>query len=665
MVHFGREITGDFDSAARREWLVTNGLGGWASGTVAGANTRRYHGVFVPALQPPLGRTVLVSKLNEVVTVDGRPFALSSNEYADGTVDPRGYERLESFHLDGLIPTWTFALGGSLLEKRLWMPYGADQVFVTYTLSRATGPVDLAVRVMVTHRDAHVETNHAAGPAPEVTRRPGGVVVESYGRAFHLLATGGAFEPERVWHHRLKHRVETRRGLPDLEDQFAAGTFSVSLAPGETWALVASLAHDPDLDWAAALAAEQARGHALVTQAGLEKEPGWVRQLALAADQFVVQRGSGQTVIAGYHWFGDWGRDTMIALPGLTLATRRPEAAAGILRTFARFMDQGMLPNRFPDVGDQPEYNTVDATLWYFHAVDQYVEATGDLALARELLPVLVDSVRWHQRGTRYGIRLDPADGLLRAGEPGVQLTWMDAKVGDWVVTPRIGKPVEINALWINALRVMARLHDRLGLPPDQAYADLADHAAQSFERFWYPEGGYLYDVLDGPEGHDNALRPNQLIAVSLPYGPLRETRHMARARSVVDACARELVTSYGLCSLSPRHPAFIGDYGGDQRARDGAYHQGTVWAWLMGPFVSAHLWVYNDPALARSFLAPFETHLADDGLGSIAEIFEGKPPFKPRGCLAQAWSVAEVLRAWVEIANFQATEDKEPGRYR
>ncbi len=655
MVHFGREITGSFDSAARREWLVTNGLGGWSSGAVAGANTRRYHGVFVPALQPPLGRTVLVSQLNETATVDGQAFALSSNEYADGTVDPRGYEHLESFHLDGLIPTWTFALGGSLLEKRLWMPYGVDQVFVTYTLARATGPVDLAVRVMVTHRDAHVETNHAAVPAPEVSRQHGGVVVESYGRAFHLCATGGTFEPERVWHHRLRHRIETQRGLPDLEDQFAAGVFSVTLKPGETWALSASLAPNPDLDWSAALAAEQARGQALITQAGLEQQPSWVRQLALAADQFVVRRGSGQTVIAGYHWFGDWGRDTMIALPGLTLATRRPEAAANILRTFARFMDQGMLPNRFPDAGDQPEYNTVDATLWYFHAVHQYVEATGDLDLARELLPVLVDSVRWHQRGTRYGIQVDPADGLLRAGEPGVQLTWMDAKVGDWVVTPRIGKPVEINALWVNALRVMVRLHGLLGEAPDQPYAELAARAALSFEGFWYPEGGYLYDVRDGPGGHDSALRPNQLIAISLPYGPLREARLRARARLVVDACARDLVTSYGLRSLSPRDPGFIGVYGGDQRQRDGAYHQGTVWAWLIGPFVSAHLWAYGDPALARTFLAPFETHLADDGLGTIAEIFEGQPPFKPRGCMAQAWSVAEVLRAWVEIANSQA----------
>jgi predicted glycogen debranching enzyme len=657
MVAFGREITGDLDSALRREWLVTNGLGGWASGTVAGASTRRYHGVFVPALQAPLGRTVLVSQLNERVTVAGETDALSTNEYADGTIDPHGYRQIESFQLDGTIPTWTYALGGSLLVKRLWFVHGHDTVFVTYTHARGTAPAALAVRVMVNHRDAHMETRQAAVPEPSVLPQPGGALVQSYGTPFYLRASGGQFEPERVWHHRLKHRVETQRGLPDLEDQFAAGTFTASLASGETWALTATLDGPASVDWAAALADERRRQQALAV---FPDEPAWINQLALAADQFVVARGGGQTLIAGYHWFGDWGRDTMIALPGLTLTAQRPAAAAGILRTFARFMDQGMLPNRFPDAGDQPEYNTVDATLWYFHAVEQYAAASGDLALVRELLPVLADSVRWHWRGTRYGIHVDPNDALLHAGEAGVQLTWMDAKIGDWVVTPRIGKPVEINALWINALRVMSHLYELAGEPPDQPYSEMALLAARSFERFWSGEAGCLYDVIDGPEDNDASLRPNQLLAISLPYGPLREARQRERARSIVDACARELVTSHGLRSLSPRHPAYIGRYGGDQRTRDAAYHQGTVWAWLIGPFVSAHLWVYGDPAAARSFLAPFEHHLSDDGLGTIAEIFEGDAPFKPRGAMAQAWSVAEVLRAWREVGRFEILNPQE-----
>ncbi len=650
MIHFGREITGDFDSASRREWLVTNGLGGWASGTVSGANTRRYHGLFVPALQPPLGRTVLVSKLTEWVESGGQTFHLSSNEYGSGAIDPHGYRNLESFQREGTISMWTFACGDALLDKRVWMPHGHDAVFVTYTLRRAARPVALDVLTLVTRRDAHTET-HGGGWQPNVIPITGGAQVQVGEVELRLLANRGAFNPVRDWHWGIKHRVETERGLPDREDQYAVGIFVAELAPGETFALVATLEPNPSLDWKAALAAERARAAELVAQAGADSEPEWIQQLVLAADQFVVKRGQGQTVMAGYHWFGDWGRDTMIALPGLTLTTRRYDVAANILRTFARFVSEGMLPNRFPDEGEQPEYNTVDATLWYFHALDRYVEASGDEDLARELFPVLEDIVGWHVRGTRYRIHVDEADGLIYAGEPGVQLTWMDAKVEAWVVTPRIGKPVEINALWINALRVMDALGRKLKLPAKHPYAEMAALAAASFDKFWYAEGGYLYDVIEGPEGSDSALRPNQLFAISLPHGPLAGQEHAARARSIVDLCAAHLLTSYGLRSLSPRHSAYIGTYRGDRWRRDAAYHQGTVWGWLIGPFVDAHLRAYDDPEAARSFLAPFEHHLADFGLGSIAEIFEGDAPFRPCGCMAQAWSVAEVLRAW-RVAN-------------
>ncbi len=646
MVHFGREIAGDFDSASRREWLVTNGLGGWAGGTVSGANTRRYHGLFVPALKPPLGRTVLVSKFNEWAELGGQTFHLSANEYGSGTIDPQGYRHVESFRLDGRVPTWTFALNDALLEKRVWMVSERDTTFVTYTLRRAAHPVALNVLVTVTHRDAHVETR-GGDWQPGVSLVPHGAQIQAGDVAFRLLVNLGEFTPVRNWHWDIKHRVETERGLPDREDQFAAGIFTAELAPGETFALVATLEPHPSLDWQVSLAAERARVAGLVAQAGMQSEPGWIRQLVLAADQFIVKRGSGQTVIAGYHWFGDWGRDTMIALPGLTLITRRYDVAAGVLRTFAHFVSEGMLPNRFPDEGEQPAYNTVDATLWYFHAIDRYTEASGDDDLARELFPILEDIVGWHVRGTRYSIHVDEADGLIYAGEPGVQLTWMDAKAGDWVVTPRIGKPVEINALWINALRVMDTLSRRLRLPAQHPYAEMAARASASFDKFWYADGGYLYDVIEGPEGSDAALRPNQLFAISLPHGPLAGEEQKGRLRSVVDACAAHLLTSYGLRSLSPEHPAYIGKYVGDVLKRDAAYHQGTVWGWLIGPFVDAHLRAYGDPEAARSFLAPFEHHLADFGLGSIAEIFEGDAPFRPVGCIAQAWSVAEVLRAW------------------
>jgi len=653
MIQFGHEITGNFDLAAQREWLVTNGLGGWASGTVSGANTRRYHGLFVPALQPPLGRTVLVSKVNDRARLGGQTFALSSNEYEDGTIDPHGYRHLESFQLDGLVPTWYYALADALLEKRIWMPYRQNLTLLTYTLKRGARPLTLDLTLMVTARDAHTET-HAVTLTPSVEPVSGGVRLSIGDTHFRASSNLGTFTPLGHWHYKIKHRVETERGLPDLEDQYAAGTFTAELKPGQTLVLAFSLDDHPPLDWHAtqSLAAERARASDLVAQAGMQTEYDWVQQLVLAADQFIVKRDSGQTVIAGYHWFGDWGRDTMIALPGLTLTTGRHETAAAILRTFARYVSEGMLPNRFPDVGEKPRvaYNTVDATLWYFHAIEQYTEASGDDTLARELFPVLEDLIGWHILGTRYHIHLDAGDGLIYAGQPGVQLTWMDAKVGDWVVTPRIGKPVEINALWINALWVMDALCRKLGVLPQHPYGAMAAKAAKGFEKFWHAAGGYLYDVIEGPEGADAALRPNQLFAISLPHGPLSGPEHLTRARSIVDQCAAHLVTSYGLRSLAPTHRDYNGVFTGDQWHRDATYHQGTVWGWLIGPFVEAHFKVYGDVYAARSFLTPFEQHLSDFGLGSIAEVFEGNPPFVARGCIAQAWSVAEVLRLWAKL---------------
>ncbi len=654
-IGFGREITGDFDAASRREWLVTNGLGGWASGTVSGANTRRYHGLFVPALQPPLGRTVLVNKFDEWAQIGGLHFSLSANEFSDGGIAPKGYRQLEAFRLEDGLPVWTYALAEALLEKRIWMPHGQNVTFVTYTLRRTPRPVTLTLRAFVTARDAHGETRLASGAQPpEVRAIPGGAGFRAGGVEFCLVASSGAFSPTRRWRPNLKHRVEAERGLPDIEDHFEAGEFTATLLPGQTLALAAALTPPPALNWAAALAAAQARAAALIRQAEMETAPAWIQQLVLAADQFIVRRGPGQTVIAGYPWFGDWGRDTMIALPGLMLTTRRYDVAADTLRTFARFVSQGMLPNRFPDQGETPEYNTVDATLWYFHALHQYLQATGDQPLARELFPVLADIIDWHLRGTRYQIHMDPGDGLLYQGEPGVQLTWMDVKIGDWVVTPRTGKAVEINALWINALWVAHHLCQRLGVVPPHPYAELARRAEQSFEKFWYAEGGYLYDVIEGPQGADAAVRPNQLVALALPYGPLTEPAATPRARALVDLCAAHLLTSYGLRSLAPNHPDFRGLFTGDQRQRDAVYHQGTVWGWLIGPWVDAYLRAYGQGeaalAEARSFLAPFESHLTDFGLGSVAEAFEGDAPFTPRGCPAQAWSVAEVLRAWARV---------------
>jgi len=445
--------------------------------------------------------------------------------------------------------------------------------------------------------------------------------------------------------------MEPRRGLDPVEDHLRAATFRATLSPGESLTLVAGVEGSPDLDGEASLKRRRVHEEERIARAAPlwdTADPLWgrIRQLVLAADQFIVRRAAGgepegMSVIAGYHWFGDWGRDTMIALPGLTVPTGRTGDAATILRTFARFADRGMLPNRFPDAGEGPEYNTVDATLWYFEAIRACHEATGDDSLLRDLYPVLREILDRHVQGTRYGIRIDPEDGLLFAGEPGVQLTWMDAKVGDWVVTPRIGKPVEINALWYNAIRSMAAFARRLG-EEESAYEALAEKILRGFGRFYREDLGRCLDVLDGPEGDDASMRPNQILAVSLAHSPLSE----AHQRAVVDACTRELLTPLGLRSLSPDDPRYAGIYGGDTARRDGAYHQGTVWPWLIGPFVTAHLRVYRDPATARSFLLALLRHLGDHGLGSICEIADGDPPFTPRGCIAQAWSVAEVLRA-------------------
>jgi len=652
MIELGRDLCSDLSVSGRREWLVANGIGGYASGTVSGVPTRRHHGLLVAALNPPLGRTLLVAKLEERAEYGGRVFPLGANRWASGAVEPKGFLLLDRFHMEGTTPVWTYALADALIERRIWMEPGANTTYVRYDLRRASAPVGLELAPLVNYRDYHGNT-HAGEWTMAVDTVPGGVRVTAFpgARPVFLLCNRADVYPSHVWYRDYFYVEEAYRGLEAVEDHLRAATFRATLSPGGSLTLVLSTEESPDLDGDITLGRRRAYEEELVTRAKPRwepEEPQWdsIRQLVLASDQFIVRRAvqrdsDGMSVIAGYHWFGDWGRDTMIALPGLTLATGRTGDVARILRTFARFVDRGMLPNRFPDTGESPEYNTADATLWYFEAVRACHEATNDDSLVRDLFPVLREIIDWHIRGTRYGIRLDPEDGLLFAGEPGVQLTWMDAKVGDRVVTPRIGKPVEINALWYNAVRSMAFFAALLG-EESSAYVSLAEKTLRGFERFFREDFGHCLDVLDGPDGDDASMRPNQILAVSLPHSPLSESRR----KPVVEACARDLLTPLGLRSLSPGDPRYSGHYGGDPAARDAAYHQGTVWPWLIGPFVTAHLRVYRDPATARSFLLPLLRHLGDHGLGSICEIADGDPPFAPRGCIAQAWSVAETLRA-------------------
>ena len=666
VVQFGRDIAGELPAAEKREWLVTNGIGGFASGTIAGSLTRRYHGLLFAALKPPLGRTLLVSHLQEIAEYDGHRYELATCRWSGGAVSPAGHRLIESFRLDGATPVWIFAFADALVEKRVWMQQGANTTYVSYKLVRGNGPVSLQVKALVNYRDYHAST-HAGGWRMKIDPVEHGIRIVAYEGAtpFRLLGLSASAEPAHEWYYNFDLPVERYRGLDDREDHLHAATFRAVLTLGEGVTIVATTEASPNLDVDSATRACADHEQALLqrwfsaNRSTAETAPGWIRQLVLAADQFVVRRplandSDGRSIIAGYHWFGDWGRDAMIALPGLTLATGRPEIAAKILRTSAGFADRGMLPNVFPDAAQAPEYNTADAALWYFEAIRQYVSATGDLDLLGELYPVLTDIVDWHLRGTRYNIRVDHEDGLLLAGEPGVQLTWMDAKVGDWVVTPRIGKPVEINALWLNAVTTLVEFARRLNRPM-AGQECLAKRARAGFARFWNEARQCCFDVLDGPNGHDASVRPNQIFAVSLPESALTPNQQ----RSVVDTCARHVVTSHGLRSLAPDDPAYCGRYGGSTLERDGAYHQGTVWAWLLGPFALAHLRVHNDPARAAQFLEPLAHHLNVHGLGSISEIFDGDPPFTPRGCIAQAWSVAEVLHAWTHISTAIAATDR------
>jgi predicted glycogen debranching enzyme len=658
-IQFGREICGDLAAAESREWLVTNGIGGYASGTIAGTLTRRYHGLLVAALQPPLGRAQLVALFDEIVHYAGADFSLTTHRWASGAIEPQGFLNLESFHLEGTTPVWTFALADALLEKRVWMRQGENTTYIQYTLVRRSAPVEIELKALVNYRDFHSLT-HVGNWRMNIQLVEHGLKVLAFegAKPFYLLSAEAACEPRQDWYRDCYFAEETERGLDDREDHLLAALFRAKLDVGSSVTIVATTEANALLDVETARA-ESANHDVKLFQSWqakdesyAEKAPSWLWQLILAADQFIVKRSlpempNGRSIIAGYHWFGDWGRDTMISLPGLTLATGRADVAKCILLAFSRYVDAGMLPNNFPDAGGKPEYNTVDAALWYFEAIRHYFSATQDTATLLQLFPVLAGIIDAHVKGTRYNIRVDPADGLLFAGGPGVQLTWMDAKVGDWVVTPRTGKPVEINALWINALETIAEFA-RLLKQPGEGYEKLAVKAKKNFQKFWNAERACCYDVIDAPGiGNDASLRPNQVFAVSLPASLLSNEQQ----KSIVAVCAQHLLTSHGLRSLAPGEPGYTGHYGGGPRDRDAAYHQGTVWGWLLGPFALAHYRVYRDRDAALRFLEPLGRQIYAGGLGTLSEIFDGDAPFIPRGCIAQAWTVAEVLRAWKEIS--------------
>ena len=653
MINFDSKICTDFAAASSREWLETNGIGGFAASTVSGANTRRYHGLLVAATRPPLGRAVLLSKFEEIVMIGDQTFELSANQYP-GKIYPEGFKYLKNFRL-APFPCWTFQIGEIEIEKKIFMVHGENTTVCQWKISSPKSKVQspksdenssvkLQIKPLLAFRDYHHLRNERGKFNDDFQTAENliSIIPSPEFPALFFAHNAVCAEKTGVWYENFEYEIERERGFDFREDLFQP--FALEFDLSEAANIIISTQIDNAYEIEPLEAAEIARRESLIEIA--ETEDFFSNQLVLAADQFIVRRGEGKTIIAGYPWFSDWGRDTMIALNGLTLATNRPEIARDILLEFAKNISQGMIPNRFPDAGETPEYNTVDATLWYFEATRAYAEKTDDYEFVRaNLYDKLIDVLEWHLRGTRYNIRVD-TDGLLCAGEAGMQLTWMDAKAGETVFTPRIGKPVEIQALWYNALKITADFADRFDDRENQRkYENIANMARETFTHlFWNTTENCLFDTVENGT-RDAAIRPNQIFAVSLPHTMLS----VAQARSVVETVEKYLLTPYGLRSLAPDAPEYCPVYIGSPFERDSCYHQGTVWAWLIGAFVDAYRKVHAADSKTESrvaeILEDFKTHLFEAGIGQISEIFDADAPFKPRGCFAQAWSVAEVLR--------------------
>jgi len=664
---------GNAESLLTREWLVTNGLGGYATGTIGGIPTRRYHGFLIAALPAPLGRTMMLNHLSEQVRLpNGRVVRFGGQELVGGRLEWQDVNCLSEFFLEAGLPVWRFQMEDFAIEKRVLLAHRLNTAYISYKLLAGEGTIRLKLRPAVHFRshDAHVSTpladEYTLTAVNDLCQLTSGSTMPPLRMLLHGQNRAFTIEGKRI--REVLFRIEESRGYDASGELWTPGYFRVDLAresaatlvvSTESWDLIRALSPEE------AMQAEYERRDRLLETAGKSAESAVGAELVLAADQFLIlpsgrfddaarAKAAGdelRSVIAGYHWFTDWGRDTMISLEGLTLSTGRLTEAGYILRTFARYVRDGLIPNFFPDNEVEGVYHTADATLWFFHALDRYLEYTQDEATLTRLLPTLLDIVDHHLRGTRFGIRVDPRDSLLSQGQEGYQLTWMDAKVGDWVVTPRRGKAVEINALWYNALRLLEGwIRQNRGEEEATPLKQHAERAYASFnQRFWNPEVGYLFDVIDGEGGNDASCRPNQLFTISLRH-PILEP---SRWRNVLDVVDQRLVTPVGLRSLAPGHPDYKSRYFGDLRARDAAYHQGTVWGWLIGPFIDAWLKVYpEDRAAARRRLEGFVPHLGEACIGSISEVFDADQPFTPRACIAQAWSVAEVLRCWVKTGD-------------
>lgn len=649
---FGRDVLSRLDVAEFGEWIVTNGLGGYASSSLTGLNTRGYHGLLVAALAPPVDRRLILSNVVEVLEVDGAQYELSTLRWGGGTLAPSGYVYLEELRFDGTLPTWRFVGPDFILEKSLSLMWGENSLEIQYNLVWASAPAKLVLSPITAARDYH-SREYGTGNFPTVTERNNSLVIGYSNLPSEIIVS---LENSTVFARPELYRSfdlskERERGLSDTEDHICVGRLEVILSSGQAAVMSASIGEGFDNNPRDFRSTELRRQMQLLetwsAASKVKEAPDWITQLVLAADQFVVKRfrsdgSEGRTIIAGYPWFADWGRDTMIALTGVCLSSGRFEIAKEIIRSFSDVIDAGMVPNRFPDQGEDPEYNTVDATFWFITAVKDLFDATSDLVFLKEVFPTIVDMVSHLADGTRYNIKIDDVDGLISSGTPGVQLTWMDARVGEWVVTPRMGKPIEVNAKWIEGLAFIASMAPRCGVPSIY-YEKLLTKAKKGFRRFWNDELQFCFDVIDGPFGNDATLRPNQIFAARPDLGLLSQSQ----SEAVVKVCQKHLLTPAGLRSLAPFEPGYTPSFSGPSSSRDAAYHQGTVWGWLIGPFINAHLATFKDAKRASQILEPFKDQLSNECFGSINEVFEGGGAQSAKGCVAQAWSVGEVLRAW------------------
>lgn len=643
----------DFESVHSLEYIEANGLGGYASGTFSGAHSRKYHGLLVASLQPPIDRVVVVSKLDETLLIGDRYYNLGCNQFP-GCVYPNGVQFLTDFSRD-MFPEWTYQVNGITLKKTIAAVYGENTTLVLYEVLAAETKAVLELQPFYSCRDFHSLTFQNEFIARPYIFEKGVFRTMNYRSSpeFFTSVPKAVFTEDQKWYERFEYSEEQRRGMEFSEDLYTHGKFLVPIKKGSKIGVIVSLTDPGSRDAFRLLKEERRRREALMSDFSPHES---MKRLALAADQFVVKRDDMNTIVAGYPWFSDWGRDTMISLPGLCLATGRLKDAKRILLKFSEYLSDGMIPNRFPDSGEIPEYNTIDATLWYINAVYKYYLQSSDKLFIRNMLPVLRDIIDWHYRGTRYNIKVDPTDGLLSGGADGVQLTWMDAKLNDWVVTPRRGKPVEINALWYNGLRVMEFLMTQLNYHGDAEFFQMkARQVKRSFnDVFWNDNSKCLFDYINGDFRCED-IRPNQLYALALPFKVLEEDKFP----SVVDVVRRQLLTPRGLRTLSPLHSDYKGTYCGAMWHRDSAYHQGTVWSYLAGVYIDALFATQGSDARdeALLILRGFFRHLDEAGLGTISEIFDGNPPHRPGGCIAQAWSVGELLRVATEYQLIETTK--------